>query len=126
LSLVLNDEARIRRHSKIGTNVLEQRHHLDAMAFMQRHELDRFRQAENRGEREHDRCDPPDIKQHLPAVARHQRSAGEASERAADRHHAGRDDGERGAPVTRRRFGVNGYHIGNNSADAETGQEAQP
>src|SRR5262245_63617708 len=54
------------------------------MALMQRHELDRFRQADNRGEREHDRCDPPDIKQHLPAVPRHQRGAGEAGERAAD------------------------------------------
>src|SRR5215467_32608 len=69
---------------------------------------------------------PPDIKQHLPAVPRHQRRAGEAGERAADRHHAGRDDGERGAPVARRRFGVNGYHTGNNSADVETGEEAQP
>src|SRR5262249_46463210 len=69
-------------------------------------------------------CGPTDIKQHLPAVPRHQRGGGDAGGRAADRHQAGRDDGERGAPVARRRFGVNGYHIGNNSADAETGQEA--
>jgi hypothetical protein len=93
---------------------------------VQRHVFDRFRQADDGGERNHDRNDAADLKQNLPAVSRHQCGTGEAGQRTAHRYRADGDDRERGTQIARRRFGIDRDHIGNDAADAESGDKPQP
>ena len=70
LLLVLDDEARVGRHREIGADFLKQRYDRAAVALVQRHELDRFRQAVERGQREYDRRNAADVEQDLPAVSK--------------------------------------------------------
>ncbi len=84
-----------------------------------------FRQAVHGDQREHDRGDAADIEQDLPTVGRDKGGAGEPGQRPAKRHHARRDNGKRSASVARRRLGIDRDDVGNDAANAETGDEAQ-
>ena len=77
-------------------------------------------------DRKYDGSDAADVEQDLPAVVRNERRGCETGERTADRHHSGGNDGERGAQMARRRFGVDRHHVGDHAADAEPGDGAQP
>ena len=49
--------------------------HLRALALVQRHVFDRFRQVHDGGERDDDRHDAADLKQDLPAILGHEEGA---------------------------------------------------
>src|SRR6185437_8406169 len=126
LLLVFDDEARIRRHGGAGVDRADGGDHLVALALVQRHELDRLGETEDRGDGNDDRHDAADQEDDRPAMRRHQRGGDEARNGAAERHEADGDDGERGAQPPRRRLRVDGDDVRNDAADAEARKQAQP
>jgi hypothetical protein len=93
---------------------------------VQRHVFDRFRQTEYRGKPDDDRRDAAEQKQDLPTVCRHECRRHKAGNGAADRNAADRNDRQRRPQMTWRGFGVDGDHVGNDTADAEPRQQPQP
>jgi hypothetical protein len=126
LLLVFDHEVGVGRHLEVRPDLGNQPPHPGAMAFVQRHELDRLRQSEHGRDGDEDRSDAPDQEQELPAILRHQGCGHNAGDRAADRHEADRDQRQGRAQLPRRGFGVDGNDVGNNAADADAGDQAQP
>ena len=100
--------------------------HFRALALVQRHVFDGFRQVHDGGERDDDRCDAADLKQGLPAILGYEERADDTAERAAHRHAPHGDDRQRGAQIARRRLGADRHQIWNDAADAEAGNQPQP
>ena len=124
--LVFDYEAGVRRNDVIGPDRRQQRYDFAAVLLVHRHEFDQFRQPHDGGERNDNGNDAANFEQDLPAILRHQGRAGEAGQRAAERDHAGGDDRERGAQIARCGFRIDRDNIGNDAADAEAGDQAQP
>ncbi len=126
LVLVLDHEPRVRRDGDVGTDFRDHLLHVSALVLVQRHVLDRFGQAAERRQADHDRNDAADHEQDGPAVLRDEDGGDEARDGAANRNAADRDEGQGSAQVVRRRFDVDRDHVGDDSADADAGEQAQP
>ena len=126
LLLVLDDEARIRRHRETGPERRDQLFHSRPLVLVQRHVFDRFRKGDDGDERNRDRHDTADLEQDRPAVVWNEGRADQPGEGAAQRHAPHGDDRQRRPQVPRRRFGADRHHIGNDAADAQTGDQPQP
>ena len=123
LRLALDHEPGVGRHFEVRPDRRDELFHLAALAFADRHELDRFRQAEHRGDGDHDRRDAADHEQDRPAVFRHQHSGHDPRDGAADRHAAHSNDRKRRPELARRGLGVDRDHVRNNAADPEPGKQ---
>ena len=116
----------MRGHLEVGADRGDQCFHAPALAGVQRHVFDRLRHSEQRGNGNDERYDAADVEKDGPAVVRYERGGNKPRNGPADRDAAHRDDRQSGAQVPRRRLGIDGNDVGNDAADADPGQQAQP